>query len=276
MKKSLKLVIFIIIFITIIYLFKKEFVLIDLFVTKHKDLIIVLLTFLSVMLSSICILFTYWQTNISIQSLTNTKQPVLVIKKLSAYGTDMFTKTRRQLHFNLDIKNIGDSPAISVFLFSKIHCYNGNDIEMEYLPDICQYVESGKSIDLSTRYETKEINLLLKDLQMQTNKNWDRIKMNPYKTPYKYPQVINEIYYKNVIGQWYKHISYTEIGDIIVNRNKKNISIEAKDLKSTEKFTIGFINPVFGVRNIVLVDEDEVIKRVKVYEEEIDKRNIKI
>lgn len=77
------------------------------------------------------------------------KQPCIVYKTIKSEGTHCFYKQRRQLHINLKIENIGDAPAMSIYVFSYLQLQNSNlksKVNMDYLPDYVPFLKAGTKL----------------------------------------------------------------------------------------------------------------------------------
>ena len=94
-------------------------------INQYSGLLNVMVAFITAIITLIYVIFTYKQMKASQDSLKLAikqfkvdKQPCIVYKTIKSEGTHCFYKQRRQLHINLKIENIGDAPAMSIYVFS--------------------------------------------------------------------------------------------------------------------------------------------------------------
>lgn len=170
----------------------------------------------------------------------------------------------------MKIQNIGDSPALSIYVFSHLklqHSGNDNRVNMYYLPDFVPFLKVGIDTDVSVRYEEYEINKLLEDLSIAEAKNINRINTDATKTVFKNTSLVIEIYYKNLSGQWFKNIRSIEVLDVLEKKEgkKKKVISPPNSLKKDVWFELRLINPAFSNSNIVIVEEDEIKNKLQKY-----------
>ena len=67
----------------------------------------------------------------------------------------------------------------------------------------------------SIRFETFEINMLVEDLRINHEKNVKRLIVNPYRPHYRGTVLVIEVYFRNVLGQWFKNTVRQEIAWLI-------------------------------------------------------------
>ena len=66
-------------------------------------------------------------------------------------GGKCFSGTRRQLHIDVELENVGDSPALTTYTFAYLelqntkHVKNGSNIvDMDYLPDFIKCIKANE------------------------------------------------------------------------------------------------------------------------------------
>lgn len=249
------------------------------FVNKNVAIFDVLVSLVTAIITLVCVIFTFWQARIAQKALKTAsmqmrveKQPCIVYEDIKTEGTNCFWEDRRQLHINLTLQNIGDSPAMCVYVFSHLelqYAEDGNGIvDMYYLPDFVPYINVGSKADASIRYEEVEIDLLIEDLSIGAVKNAQRIKTDATRESYKGTVLVVETYYKNMLGQWFKNERHVEILDILERKEggKKEIVDPPNSLKDDVWFELELIAPAFSLSNIQTVDEKEIKDRLIAFE----------
>lgn len=245
-------------------------------INHYSGVFSVAVSLITALVTLIYVVFTYKQMKaaqeglkISAEQIKTEKQPCIVYDEIDAPGSECFWKERRQLHINLELENIGDSPAVSIYVFSyfKLQYVNepSNIVNMFYLPDFVPFLKANSKASVSTRYEEREIYRILEDLGISHVKNMQRIKSDPTKSAYKSPELIIEIYYKNILGQWFKNERCIEVLDVLEKTEQGDFKAlnPPDDLKEDMQFKLQFIAQEFGLSNLKLVDEDEIERKLK-------------
>ena len=248
-------------------------------VNEYAGVLSVAVSFITAAITLIYVIFTYKQMKAtqdtlkaSLKQIKVDKQPCIVYKEIKTEGTNCFYKKRRQLHVNLKLQNIGDAPAMSIYVFSHLELQYSEEtlryVNMEYLPDFVPFLKVGSKVDVSTRYETNEINLLLEDLSVASAKNIHRVNTDATKERYKYANLVIEIYYKNILGQWFKNERHIEVLGILETKenDKKAMVKPANSLKDNVWFELQLIAPAFSQSDIGMVDGREIKDKLKSYE----------
>ena len=222
-------------------------------------------------------------TETAMQQLRLNNQPCVIPTIIATRGTKCFTKTRRQLFIEIGLDNVGDSPAITVYTFSHLelhYTYNeiigSNTVNMDYVPSFQKCIKSGEKTETHVRYETSEINKLVEDLRVCHKKKVKRIRKAPYNKPYKGTILVIEVYYRNVIGQWFKDVLRQEIGWI----NDKNAAprktnyinentIPPRPLLDDTEFELQLVSEAFSSFSIELVEDKEIEDKLEDYKAEL-------
>lgn len=255
---------------------------------NFASLLSVIVAVISACITLIYVVFTYKQmkatqnaTETAIQQLRLNNQPCVIPMITATRGTKCFTKTRRQLLIEIELDNVGDSPAITVFTFSHLELQYINNkkdgsktVNMEYIPFFKKCIKSGEKIEASVRYETFEINMLLEDLKVALEKNIERLRTDPHRTHYKGTVLVVEVYYRNVVGQWFKNVLRQEIcwmsDKNAAPRKTNNINentIPPSPLLSDTEFELQLVSEAFSSFSIGVVDEKEIQDKLKEYKE---------
>ena len=245
----------------------------------YSGVLNLVVSFIMAIITLVYVVFTYKQAQAAQNALKTTikqikveKQPCVVYENVKGVGSDCFGNGRRQLHIQLELENIGNSPAMSVYVFSYLELQHikseSNIVNMYYLPDFVSFIKENSKVEVSTRFEEDEINLLLEDLSIASAKNIQRIKDDPTRFPYLGTTLVIEIYYKDILGQWFKNVKHISIAEIEENnkRGKGKVISPANLLKDNVWFGLRFIAPQFSKNSIEMVEEAEIKEKLKLYE----------
>lgn len=139
------------------------------------------------------------------------KQPCIIPYVLESYGTafDAGDYTRVQLSFEINLKNVGDAPAINVYTLAELELQFQNDdtggkkrLSAALLPRFVQSLSAGEEKQIDVWFETNEIEALIIDLAKAKELNIERIENNPCKTPFTGGKLVVRVLFKNIMGQW--------------------------------------------------------------------------
>ena len=228
------------------------------------------------------------------------KQPYLSIEIEMGYITAAIDNGRRWLNIHYKLKNIGDSPAISIYCcahFELQHTSHNDSVKVN-IDDSPHYIHSlgvGNNEEVILSFENKEIKLLIKDVEQSYNMNMDRIRTDPYKEHYKNTILETEIYFCNVLGQWFKITNRAEILEI-VEANPEMFSLESiiykkihpetdeeeqftrykelyqkmekippNTIKQNLSYSLHFVNPCFYNSSIVQIDAEKARLQLSEY-----------
>lgn len=240
---------------------------------NYSDLISLIITFILCWITYKQMKIARKATEVALDQLKLNKQPYISLEVKKTDGTHCFSGDRRQLHINIELLNAGDSPAINVYTFAHLELqhtknkYNDtNVVDMDYIPNFKNSVKVNENAIAQVRFETREINMLVNDLRHRYVKNIERIEYTPCKSPYKGTILVVEVFYRNVLGQWFRHILRQGILRLI--DNKKN-TIPPCELKEDTCFTLQLISPQFSVSTVELIDESIINKKLEQYKEEL-------
>ncbi|MBR0456914.1 MAG: hypothetical protein IJJ01_09620 [Firmicutes bacterium] len=242
----------------------------------------IIVPLITMVITLLYVVLTYKQVKASRESVDAMKtqtlldqQPCIVVNNITSFGTKVFNEYgRRQLGIQMNLCNIGSSPALSVYVFSHFESPNGrNSIEMYYLPDYLTHIKANDEREASVRYEEKEIKLLVDDLEVSYNKNIERLRDNPSKKHYPGSFLVIDVFYKNQLGQWFCHSYKTEVSwlNIIgIERKSDDINettIPPNILANDIEFELQLTSELLSESNNRLADSDEVKSRMEAYNE---------
>lgn len=247
---------------------------------------------ITAIITLIYVVFTYKQmkatqesAQIASKQIRISNQPCVVIDSINTYGSECFNESgRRQLHIELQLENIGDSPALEVYTLSYLELQhtknvrNGSDmVSMDFYPDYLKYLKPNTQGIARVRYETDEINMLVEDLRYSYEKNMSRIRTNPSKHPYSGTIMVVEVYYKNLLGQWFRNTLRQEICWLTdknaLPRKTKNLNentIPPCLLSKETEFELQLVAPRFSVSSIELISKEQIANKLKPYKDQLD------
>lgn len=154
------------------------------------------------------------------QQIKTDKQPCIVpsVTDSDGYAFDATDYTRIQLGFDINLKNVGDAPAINIYTLADIELQmaleeSGNKkvLSAALLPYFVQALSSGGETTINIHFETDEVNSLVQELSETMEMNWERIKTNPSHHPYRGALLIIRALFKNTMGQWCESVISYEI-----------------------------------------------------------------
>lgn len=260
--------------------------------TNYSGILSVIVAAITAIITLVYVVFTFKQmqaaqksAELASKQMRLSNQPCVVVDISQTSGSPCFPdSTRRQLHIALELENIGDSPALELYTLSYLelqHIKNVSDgsniVDMYFYPDYRKYLKANSKDSVSVSYETDEINMLVEDLRYCHEKNMSRIRTNPSKYPYHGTVLVVEVYYKNLLGQWFKNTLRQEI-DWLVDKNApprkthnlNENTIPPRILGAETAFTLQLIAPRFSAAGIELVSVEEVKEKLTPYSEALD------
>ena len=186
------------------------------------------------------------------------------VKKISI--SEVFGPNRRNMSVDLELKNVGNAPAIEVIVDSEVEyrhsSINGEKwIPSRFEPDMIPFLTPGDTSDkCHPNYGNKFIAHFFDDARESKRLNIHRIETNPTQESYKTSRLYIYCYYRNALGQFFKSSYSIEIGlDPFSNDN-----IPSNDEKC-EVFMSYIPRPSFHVEPIT----------IQAMEKEIQNRNLK-
>lgn len=181
------------------------------------------------------------------------KQPCIVPEVTGASGVafDAESYTRVQLGFDINLKNVGDAPAINVYTLADIELQftidaagNKKLLHASLLPEFVQALAAGEDKMIHIHFETAEVHALIRELAKSHELNMERIRNNPHQHAYVGAKLIIRVLFKNVMGQWCE----SSISQVIAELNhisstnpktrKQNGSFDPKLIRDGDKFDV--------------------------------------
>ncbi|AJQ29354.1 hypothetical protein [Pelosinus fermentans] len=199
-------------------------------------------------------------------------------------GTDCFYENRRQLYITVEVKNIGNGPAISIYGFAWFVLKHTQQrasslVPMEFVPSYKPHLEVGKKCECRMRFETKEIEALLEDLRISNDLNMDRIQNRPSDHPYPGTDLLIKIYYRNISNQWYEISYQREIYSIVTEKKESEEDdgypytfvgekeVPPDELLPTDVFKLQLVSEAFSGLDIKMVEASVIQSLLIAYEE---------
>lgn len=250
------------------------------------DVSMVILTGITVITAIFSLIYTGIQVRYTKQSveqiykqIKTEKQPCVVPRVIDSSGEafDAGSYTRAQLYFELELENMGDVPALNVFVLSSIRLNLSSDSEFEkqyllasLLPGYLQALKGDNKEKISIHYETSEIEELLHELDKASKKNIERIEKNPSHWPYIGATLIVQVIYKNIMGQWCESVIQQDIADLhyrksdnVVTDDMRNNKMWCDALHKDKKFYAILVRPQFVPFTHKLITEDKAKKVIE-------------
>ena len=259
--------------------------------TNLSGILSVVVSGITAVITLIYVVFTYKQmratqksVELTLEQMKTSNQPCVAVEIADTNGSACFTESgRRQLWIELKLENIGDSPALEVYVLSHMelqHTKNVSDgsniVDMDYYPDYLKYIKPDATQTVDLRYETNEINMLVEDLRYCHEKNVHRLHTNPYKHHYHGTVLVVEVYYKNLLGQWFKNTLKQQISWLVdknapprKTNNLNENTIPPCLLKEDTEFTLQLVSNRFSPAGIELVNVEEIQEKLSPYQDEL-------
>ena len=212
------------------------------------------------------------------------KQPCIVPALVDSYGCAFGTTnySRIQLGFDINLKNSGDAPAINIYAIAEIELQFTNDsdgnkslLSAALLPNYVQAISSGEEKRVNIHFETREVNLLIKDLTKAHELNIERIRTDPSQNHYYGARLIVHVYYKNIMGQWWESTISYEISWLRYKnppRNKTHnlneITIPPKQIHKGDEFKATYVSDGLAPFKCKMTNDEQVRTVLKKYLDE--------
>ena len=259
------------------------------------DVSMVILTGITVIIAIFSLIYTGIQVRYTKQSveqiynqIKTEKQPCVVPRVVDSSGVafDTGAYTRVQFWFDLEMENVGDAPALNVFVLSSIRLNLSSDSEFEkqyllasLLPGYIQALKGDVKENISIHYETSEVEELLHELDMASKKNIERIEKNLSHCPYIGATLIIQVLYKNIMGQWCESVIqqdiadlyYKKSGNIITDKMRKN-KVWCDGLHKDKKFYAILVRPQYVPFVHKLITEHQAKEMIEWYD--VEKKQI--
>ena len=208
---------------------------------NYAALLACVISLISAVTTVVYVVFTHRQMKAAQDSvklmqveMKQSKQPCLVPMISRVYSDKALSNGRRFMPIEFCVENVGDAPALSVYAIShlelkEITTPNGcRSVNMFSGPYSIHCVKVGEKQDVRLHYEEDEIALMFQDLTINMHKNWERIKTCPSQNAYRGTDLVLQIYYKNLSGQWFSTTLRREIcwaeKNVTIEKTKHNLN----------------------------------------------------
>lgn len=233
------------------------------------------------------------------QQLKQSNHPCIIPNIIGAFGTRCLSGDHRQLNIDLELRNTGNGPALSVYAFAwlkpKYLNFDSDQlIPMYFLPGYKPTVSVEEKCTVHVKFGPDAIKYLLNDLEKAYELNTIRVKTDPSKSVFLGTDLVIKVYYKNISDQWYE-VTYVRIINglksvlydaslneyVEVNPDETNSKIKTKrvppeNLLPIEGFEMDFISELFSTLNVKLISSDTIISLLKNCDEELNNHLINL
>lgn len=212
------------------------------------------------------------------------KQPCVIPFVIDSYGsawkaTDYI---RMQLGFTINLKNVGDSPAINIYTLADIELQFTEDsdknkklLHASLLPRFVQGLSAEEKTTIDICFETSEIKALICELSKSSEMNWERLRTNPSRNHYVGAKLIIRVFFKNIMGQWCESIITYEIAWLEYKNppprkthNLNENTIPPKEIHEGDKFKAVLSSRHIAPFVYTQITEDRVIDELQKYTDE--------
>ena len=218
------------------------------------------------------VVFTYRQVKATQDSvrlmqaeMKQEKQPCLIVSINRVYsGSADALNGRRWMPVEFRLENISDTPALSIFAIShlelqSLHASGGKkNVNMFSGPLFIPYLKAGISKKGHLHYENEQIDLMFKDLMICMKKNWKRLATNPYQSAYRGTELVIQVFYKNLNGQWFESKLIREVG----------WAFPPREITAGDSFELQMVSPYLSPLQVHMVNREEVDKALSPYKED--------
>lgn len=233
--------------------------------TNLSGVLSAVIALITALITLVYVVFTYKQmkatqnaTDTAIKQLQLNNQPCVIAEIFRTYGGKCFSGTRRQLHIDVELENVGDSPALTTYTFAYLelqntkHVKNGSNIvDMDYLPDFIKCIKAN---------EEKKLLYALK----------------LYRPHYRGTVLVIEVYFRNVLGQWFKNTVRQEIAWLIDKhaepRKTHNINentIPPRPLGQNTEVELQLVSPKMSVFQTDLIEAKVIEEKLLQYKDDL-------
>ena len=188
---------------------------------------------------------------------------------------------RRWMPVEFSIENISDTPALSIFAISHLELQSlyvsvgQKNVNMFSGPLFIPYLKAGVSHNGSLHYENEQIDLMFKDLLASMQKNWKRLETNPYQHSFRGTELVIQVFYKNLNGQWFESKLTREIvwafDEITKTKTKHNLNeftFPPREITPEDSFELQMTSPYLSPLQVHMVNREEVDKALSPYKKE--------
>lgn len=208
------------------------------------------------------------------------RQPCIVPSITKINSNAALSNGRRQMPVFVNLNNIGDAPALSVYCigYLVLHHTKLSDgstiVDMFTGPYYLPSVKINEDCDAHIHFENRQIDLLFADLEVSMEKNWERIEKNPSKHHFRGTDIVLVVFYKNMLNQWFESKLTREIvwakdkiERIPKDGNLNKYTYPPQKITSTTSFELQMISQTLSPLTIQPVTEKHVQDELIRYKE---------
>ncbi len=257
--------------------------------TDFAAVISCIISLITAVTTIVYVVFTYRQVKATQDSvklmqveMKQEKQPCMIVSINQVYsGCASATNGRRWMPVEFSIENISDTPALSIFAISHLELQSlyvsvgQKNVNMFSGPLFIPYLKAGVSHNGSLHYENEQIDLMFKDLLASMQKNWKRLETNPYQHSFRGTELVIQVFYKNLNGQWFESKLTREIvwafDEITKTKTKHNLNeftFPPREITPEDSFELQMTSPYLSPLQVHMVNREEVDKALSPYKKE--------
>ena len=145
------------------------------------------------------------------------QSPVVGINLVAVHISEVFGQDRRNMSVSLDVANVGNAPAIELLVDAEIDLQHSDinglkTIPARFTPEMIAYLRPGENSDKpSPNFGNTTIAHFFDDVRESNRLNLHRIKTDPTRDSYRASRLRVVVYYRNVLGQYFKSVLETDI-----------------------------------------------------------------
>ncbi len=244
----------------------------------YASLISCLITLLTAVVTIMYVRFTYQtmkstkeSVDIMKQEYNMAKQPCVIANIKKVTSEPALDNGRRQMFVEIDLENVSDAPALSVYVMSSVVLKNIEQTQSKIInmyersPYYFPYLKSDSSDVAYVHYENKAISSIFKDLEITMDLNTKRLREHPTQSAYYGPTLIIEVIYKNISGQWFKYDlssrmlwAYDDLTRKLTKHNLNEFTYPPKEIDTSTKFTMLLESQHCMQTNIQAITDEDV------------------
>lgn len=247
-------------------------------ISENDNIIEVICSLCMLFVTILYVVFTWIQSKYTkhafleaVKQAKEERQPYIIptLEHVSGVAFDTSNSLRVQLNFHCKMENVGDSTAmsVSVFLYAKMQYTQEKKMLYAHLiPKYNYSIGVGGAVEEDIHFETSQFRDIVEDLEISRAKNTKRIETNPCQEPYKGPEIIFRVLYKNMMGQWFESELVQELLEITYkseDENERGEMVVNKDVADGDIYSGYMINPCYSHINRRMVSDDYVKEVLK-------------
>ena len=227
------------------------------FISNNGELVQLICSLCMLIVTIVYVVMTWKQAKYTKQSFLESvkqtredRQPYIIptIDEVSGVAFDTSSSIRVQLSFKCNIENVGDSSAVSVymFLYARMKSQVERSLVYAHLIPVYHYsIGVGKSEADFIHFETEQFRDIIEDLEISYVKNMKRIEIDPSQEPYAGPDIVLRVLYQNMMGQWFESELEQELLELIHTGDKKGL-VKNQDVADGDSYKGCMINPCYS------------------------------